>query len=63
MCTVKNQFVLWVAMETIRFHIAQMSKVGMPTQTRISVGSITHLVVQSEQFESHEKLSRGCKIG
>ena len=25
LCTVKIQFVLWVAMETVRFHIAQMS--------------------------------------
>ena len=25
MCTIEIQFVLWVAMETVRFHIAQMS--------------------------------------
>ena len=24
MCTVKIQFVLWIAMETVRFHMAQM---------------------------------------
>ena len=49
MCTVKIQFVLWVAMETVRFHIAQMSFFFLE--------DITHLVVQSEHFGSHEKLS------
>ena len=44
MCTVKIQFVLWVAMETVRFHIAQMSFFFFFLE------DITHLVDQSEQF-------------
>ena len=48
MCTVKIQFLLWVAMEMVRFHIAQMC---------FFLEDITQLVVQSEQFVSHEKLS------
>ena len=55
MCTVKIQFVLWVAMETVRFHIAQMSCFFLE--------DITHLVAQSEQFGSHEKLSLGFMVG
>ena len=53
MCTVKIQFALWVAMETVRFHIAQMSFFFFFLE------DITHLDVQSEQFGSHEKLSWG----
>ena len=52
MCTVKIQFVLWVAMEMVRFHIAQMSFFFLE--------DITHLV-QSEQFGSHAKLSWGSR--
>ena len=55
MCTVKIQFVLWVAMETVRFHVALMSF--------FSLEDFTHLVVQSEQFGSHEKLSWGFMVG
>ena len=54
MCTVKIQLLLWVAMETVRFHIAQM---------RFFLEDITHLVVQSEQFVSHEILSWGFMVG
>ena len=50
MCTVKIQFVLRVAMETVRFHIAQMS---------FFLEDISPLVVQSEQFGAHQKLSWG----
>ena len=53
MCAVEIQFVLWVAMETIRSHIAQMS---------FFLEDITFLAVQSEQFESHEKLSWGSRL-
>ena len=53
-CTVKIQFVLWVAMETVRFHTAQMRFHFLE--------DITHLVVQSEQFGSHEKLSWGFMV-
>ena len=56
MCTVKIQFVLWVAMETVRFNIAQISFFFF-------LEDITHLVVQSEQFGSHEKLSWGFMVG
>ena len=45
MCTVKIHFVLWVAMETARFHIAQMS---FFLRTFFS-----HLVGPSEQFGTH----------
>ena len=48
MCTVKIQ---WVAMETVSFQIAKMS----------FFLDITYLVVQSEQFGSHEKLSWGSR--
>ena len=54
MCTVKIQFVLWVAMETVRFHTAQMSFFFLE--------DITHLVVQSEHG-SHGKLSWGFVVG
>ena len=54
MCTVKIQFEPWVAMETPRFHIAQM--IVFPE-------GITQLVVQSGQFGSHEKLSWGFMVG
>ena len=55
MCTIKIQFVLWVAMETVRFHIAQMS---------FFLEDIIHLAVQSvqsEQFGSHEKSFWGAR--
>ena len=55
MFTVKIQFVPWVALETVRFHIAQMSFFFLE--------DITHLVVRSEQFGSHEKLSWGVMVG
>ena len=45
----KIQFALWVAMEAVRFHIAQVSFFFLE--------DITHLVVQSEQFSFHEKMS------
>ena len=53
MCTVK--ILLSVAMETVRFHKAQMSFFFLE--------DITHLVVQCEQFGSHEKLSWGFMAG
>ena len=60
MCTAKIQFVLWAAMETVRFHIAQMSLFFF---FFFFLDGITHLVVQSEQFGSHEKLSWGsCRL-
>ena len=59
MCTVKIQFAIWVAMETVRFHIAQMSFFFF----FFFLEEITHLVVQSEQFGSHEKLSCGFMVG
>ena len=55
MCTVKIQFALWVAMETARFHKAQISFFFLE--------DITHLVVQSEQFGSYQKLSWGFMVG
>ena len=60
MCTVKIRFVLWVAMETVRFHKAQMSFFFF---FFFFLEDITHLVVQSEQFGSHEKLSCGFMVG
>ena len=51
MCIVNIQFLLCVAMETVSFQIAQMS----------FFLDITYLVVQSEQFGSHEKLSWGSR--
>ena len=42
-------------METVRFHIAQISFFFLE--------DIAHLVVQSEQFGSHEKLSWGFMGG
>ena len=44
-----------VAMETVRFHIAQMS-------FSLSI-FVSHLVGPNEQFDTHEKLSWGCKVG
>ena len=41
-------------METVRFHIANMS---------FFLEDIAHLVVQSELFGSNEKLSWGLKVG
>ena len=61
MCTVKIQFVLWVAMETVRFHIAQMS--FFFSFFFFFLEDIIHLVVQSEQFGSHEKLFWGFMVG
>ena len=55
MRTVKFQFVLWVAMETVIFYIAKMS---FFLKTFFS-----HLVGPSEQMDTHDKLSWGCKIG
>ena len=54
MCTVKIQFILWVAMDTVRFYKAQM---------RFFLEDTTHLVVQTEQFGSHEKLSLRFMVG
>ena len=48
-------YVSRVAMETVRFHIAQMSFF-----LRIF---FTHLVGPNEQFGTHEKLSWGFKVG
>ena len=56
MYTLIIQIVLWVAMETVRFHIVQ---------TCFFLGTIlvSHLVGPSEQFDSQEKLSWwGCKV-
>ena len=55
MCTVKIQFVLWVAMEMVRFHYSP--------KEFFFLEDITHLVVQSEQSGSHEKLSWGFMVG
>ena len=49
MCTFKIHYVLWVAMGTARFDIAQMS---FFLRTFFS-----YLVVPSKQFGTHEKLS------
>ena len=54
MCIVKIYFLLWVAMETVRFHIAQIC---------FFLEDITHLVGQSEQLSSCEKLFWGFKVG
>ena len=59
MCTVKIQFVLCVAMETVRFHIAHMRFFFF----FFFLEDITHLAVQSEKFLSHEKLSWGFMVG
>ena len=56
MCTVKIQFVLWVAMETVIFYIAYMSFF-------LKTFFFSHLVGPSEQFDIHDKLSWGCKVG
>ena len=53
MCTVKIQFVLWVAMETEKSHMTQM---GVFLRTFFS-----HLVGPREQFGTHEKLSWGMQ--
>ena len=49
MCTVKIQFVLWVAMETVRFHIAQM---GLFSE------DITHLVNNLDPMRNCPGVSR-----
>ena len=50
MCTVVIQFVLLVAMETVRFHIAEIS---------FSWGHFfPHVVGPSEQVGTHDKLFR-----
>ena len=55
MCTVKIHFVLWVAMETAIFHIAQMSFFLRTF--------VFHLVSPNEQFGIREKLSwRGARL-
>ena len=53
MCTVKIQFILWFATETVRFHRAEMSF--------CLEDILSHLVGQSEQFDAHEKFPGGCK--
>ena len=53
MCIVKIQFVLWVAMEPVNFHIAQI----------LFFLKILLIFVQIQQFGSHKKLSWGFKVG
>ena len=43
-----------VAMETVRFHIAQMS-------FSLSIFFVSHLVGPNEQFGTHDKLSWGVQ--
>ena len=54
MCTVKIQFVLWVAMETVKFHMTQTGIFFLRT-------FCSHLVGPSEKFGNHEKLSWGVQ--
>ena len=56
MCTVKIQFVLWIAMETVIFYIAKM-------RFFLKTFYFSHLVGPSEQIDTHDKLSSGWKIG
>ena len=60
MCTIKIQFVLFVAMETVRFHIAQMSFFFF--FFFFFLEDITHLVVHRKQFGSHKKLPLGFMV-
>ena len=52
MCTVLIKFVLWVAMETVRFHVAQMS-----FEFFLEGIFFTHLVGPRKQFGTLETLS------
>ena len=62
MCTVKIQFVLWVATETVRFHGVQMSCFFFFFFFFfLRTACFPHLVGQNEQFVDRNKLSWGCK--
>ena len=49
----QNSIYIMFAMETVRFHGAQMSF--------CLEDILSHLVGQSEQFDAHEKFPWGCK--